>query len=624
MAALSIAPAWCAAWSPPDTRPIYDWAGDHVFLSSPLTRTGLFSIVGSRHLIGPFDGLHSDYVREVNVMAPVRGAKTLIADIWLPHLVKRDPGAFRGVFQNDQVAKEHCETRTRKILERCAAIADLMALVPRHGNRTQEILFPHMPVYIQGPALGTLQSKGFRYMWLDEPWLYPPGTIDEAKGRLGDFLKMGTSKLLCTSQGGNAGDEWDVQFRSGELNLWHVQCASCGVYHSAEFSGERDDGERVGIVWDTFKDKSGDWEIEKCKETVRYECPHCRHPHIDTARTKAEWDRTGKYVVVGDPKRDKKSFRWTSVIDYPWRELVDLYLSARNQAHLGNERPTIVFCQKRIPENFDPKRLSNLSTVPTVEFASEPGKPIVYEGISFTHRFMAVDVQALSFWVVIMAWSARSDDLVLWAGEVFTWADVEAKQKEHEVPDEDVEVDMGHRGHEVIVECAKHGHWEKDKAGRQHWLCWKALRGADDFSFVYNDNGKKIQLPYSWPPQMGDPLQGYSPTDPRFAALKGKRCMVIRWSNSWVKDVVMQRWNGKATGIKSLTRKGPWNKDYAFQMNSQKKVFHKPKFSSGGWRYVQKWSDYPDHLLDCRCMCTVRAMMKKLILPEMPQADAAT
>lgn len=493
------------------------------------------------------------------------------------------------------------------MLEKSPATRHFFDLIHRNDNNNQEILFPHMPLYIQGPDVKKMQSKGFRYMWLDEPWLYDTGTIDEAKGRLGDFLKLGTSKLLCTSQGGLAGDQWDIQFQSGELNEWNVQCLKCGVYQSPEFGGERADESRWGIVWDEIKLPNGDWDIEKCKLTVRYECQICGHPHMDGARTKSEWNRTGKYVVVGPEKRDKKSFRWTSVIDYPWTELVDQYLSARNQSNLGNDEPTTIFWQKRGPRCYDPTRQFDGPRVKGVRIELTPGNPtpIVHEGIEFPHLCMAVDVQIDYYVGLIMAFSARGDELVLWFDpHVESKQYLVDKQKEFGVPDESVMWDVSHRRAEIIIECCMHGHLDSKK----RWVCWKALQGSDQQNFVHvphsgPDRGKRIVLPYQWPPEIGNPSIGMRRDDPRLPLLRGKQCQIIRWSNNWIKDVVIARRDGRAAGVKTFVRKGEWNKEFIAQLHSQKKV----QKENGRWVWEKFHARTPDHANDCKCMCTVRA-----------------
>ena len=80
---IRIADQWSGSISSRDRRATAEWSRENVRLVPPLTKTGPFDASISRHLIGPLDALDDDHCREVNVLAPVRGGKTLIADVFL-------------------------------------------------------------------------------------------------------------------------------------------------------------------------------------------------------------------------------------------------------------------------------------------------------------------------------------------------------------------------------------------------------------------------------------------------------------------------------------------------------------------------------------------------------------
>jgi hypothetical protein len=146
-------------------------------------------------------------------------------------------------------------------------------------------------------------------------------------------------------------------------------------------------------------------------------------------------------------------------------------------------------------------------------------------------------------------------------------------------------------------------------SGKRVWRCWRALKGDDQDWFSWTkqklDGSKeKLQLPYSWPPQIGNPCVTMRPDDPRRKLLQGKTCEVIAWSNPTIKDVVLNRRDGRAKGIKSLVANGPWNDLFNLEMHSQKKVQADGKYGGGKWKWVKFRAD---HTLDCVCMNVVRA-----------------
>jgi hypothetical protein len=605
-----------------DLRPIYEWAEEKVSLFPPYAKTGQFDVSGSRQFIKPMDSLNSERTPETNVCAPVRSGKSLFGDLWLPKTLDTAPGAFLGIFQSDQIAEQHVEARTFRLLKSIPSIRRKLP-TDRHKDRKAEIIFPDAPVYFIGQEVRKLQSKGFRYVWFDEPWLYKEGTIGEGKGRLGDYVKFMLHKILCTSQGGYAvrlgadkTREWFDQYHSGEINEWHIRCASCGREQMPTFNGKRSDKSRWGLLWTEARDERGNWIIGKCLPTIRYECFFCGHPHIDGSKTKSEWNRTGDYKLTTEPNDRRKSFHWNGLIDYPWAELVEMYLHARNAAHQGDKSKTIQFHMKQLAEFHDPeKAMGDFEQLSTIEITSEStDKPIEVDGISFIHRAGLVDVQHDHFWFLHDAWSAAGDDITIHFEKLYSWDEVEDRRARFGIPHENMAVDVSHRRHEVITECTRHGHF-KTVGNRTIWACWKAFQGSDRASFIWMPKtgklkGQRVELPYSWPPQVGDPCFGLRSDDSRRQEFKGKTCQIYQWSNPTIKDIAQRRRDGQASGTKTLVADGAWNDEFSRQMFSEKKV----NISNTLGQQQTKWQRFRDnHGWDCKCMSVTIAFLKHIL-----------
>jgi hypothetical protein len=616
-------------WLPKDRRPIYERTGARVNLPPAFSRQGPFSVESSRQLIRPFDALHNEITREVNVKAPPRDGKTMLFDIWLPDCVLFNAGPFIGVFQEEGIAKYHCKTRTWPVLE---SVPEIAAMVPQDNTKAgiQEILLPHMPIVIIGPAISGLQSRGFRFTFGDESWQWPKGRLAELKARNGDFRKLGIDKSLFTSQGGFAVDiadrqnsDWHEQCESGRLNEWQVRCLQCGEYHLPLWSGTRKDRSRWGLVWDQYRDDRGMWLIDKCLPTVRYECPTCRKPTVDGSKTKSEWNRLGDYYVQNEsglwvlPTHfvAKETFHWNAIITYPWVVLLEEFLQARNVAASGDRSKTIVFFQKYMAEDHDPNKDEEFESLPCVEIEWErpPEKPFELEGVLFTDRIGAQDVQQSHFELVFKAFSKRGDEVVLWAGKSYTWQESDELRAKFFVPHGNMGSDCQHRRSEVIENCSRLGSAVDGK-----WKCWLALEGTDVRSFPYTytagkRKGQKIELPYSWPPNDGDPTVGLTHDDPRRKEFIGKRCQIIRWSNPWMKDITAARRDGKAKGVIITQVRGDWKADYDRQMFSERKeqitrgTLGRTKFE---WVRI---GSRPNHKWDCSNMINVIAKMRGVL-----------
>ena len=198
----SIAVEISKLFAPPERLTIYDWLAKYWTLSPPITKTGPFDISGSRHFISIFDAWQDDHVREVNILKPVRGGGSLIGDGICLYGLAADPGPYMEVFQTDQEAKFYAESRTMVNFRNCPPIAELFP-PDRHKMRDNEIMFTHGHAwYNVGPAISNLQTKSIRYLRLEEVWMWEQGKMGEAIGRVGDYLKTQTSKILAISQAG--------------------------------------------------------------------------------------------------------------------------------------------------------------------------------------------------------------------------------------------------------------------------------------------------------------------------------------------------------------------------------------------------------------------------------------
>jgi hypothetical protein len=268
--------------------------------------------------------------------------------------------------------------------------------------------------------------------------------------------------------------------------------------------------------------------------TIRFECPHCSHPMLDGARTKGEWNRTGQYRRVKSEIRNPKSellaeghhpkseirieeatvdrkwdsFHWEAVIDFPWDELVQLWLDACNAERRGNLKPKIQFYQKRRAMFKDEESLLKGG----LHFRRS-----VYEINSDwpeeRGRFLTGDRQEEDmFWVTARAWSDEKSRK-LWFGKVFGFAAIEELRIKYKVQPNCTFVDSnflpkGDNG--VYAACLKYG--------------WVAVRGDQKYSFTHRlpatstRPARFIQKSYA-PLQWGDPHAGTGSQGRKYAPL---------------------------------------------------------------------------------------------------------
>ena len=601
------------AMSPADRRKIHEWASEHVSLPPVLTKSGKFDASGSRQFIEPFDSLRSDTVREVNILAPVRSGKTLIADISAPWAIANDNASILWVFQNDQLAKSHAELRAMPTLKSVPAIQAIMP-ADRHKDRGQEIVFSSgLPLIICGPALGNLQSRGFKWVICDEPWLYAPGIMGQAKARLGDFVRSANSKFLAISQGGVEDDDWDIQFKSGELNEWHVACASCGHVMRPMWRASRPDGSRWGIIYDSEKDERKQYNVRKAIESLRFECEKCGHVHLDTARTRSAWNLSGHFVTIGEPNDTRKSYHWNALIDYPWSELLQEWLNARRQAAFGNHEPTIQFAQKRLAE---PKSERSVHEG-TLNFSRVEITDAKWE--EEVARFVTVDRQSEdTYWLTARSWAKGSrESRRLTFRKCYSEADIIAAVEE--IKPTRLQVMIESRPVQILAVFIDSGYQPKGDHG-VYAMCtrngWAALKG-DDTPFYWHivkeekiEKGQRLivsnrvqrqHAPWKW----GDPGEGTREQGRRHSPL-------LVFSSNAMQDRLQELIDAGVWSEPDGDSETDMGREYERQMSSEYRKKRVNKFT-GREELVWVCPSGNNHARDCAKMQVVAATITGLL-----------
>ena len=521
--------AWRTAFTPADRRSIEEWAGENIELPPVLTIQGKFRTDHSRHFIGPLQAIRHERIRQINILKPVRGGGTLIADAAVPWGIVNDNASVLWIFQDDKIAPKHAEERQWPILMNVPAIRPMLH-VDHHKTRKANILFANgLPLTLQGPALGGLQSRGFKWVVLDECWMYEPGTVSQAKARMGDFVKNASNKCIMISQGGPDDGEWDQECRSATQYVWKPKCEGCGKPMEIEWSHPMSDRTFRGMVFDTIKNTDGTYNKEASGETARFVCKICGHAHPDTLKTKARWNETGWYYNANtgeawdkDAPKPPKSvlFRWHAIIDYPWAELVVEWLAAQEAKHVGNFEPLINFFLKRCTL-FRSERTIHDRDFSFATFDSQPLDPKEKAWPEEVKRFCTADRQREDvYWVMVRAWAKTGESRRLYYGRVYGEAGVEAIRERFSVPPNCTVCDSGYMAksdHGVYSACIRYG--------------WKAFKGTDDHAFWHiipadpktKRPAMRVQRPWA-PIAYGDPGEG--------TAAKGKKkCPLFRFSS---------------------------------------------------------------------------------------------
>lgn len=602
-----------AALKPKDRRPPWQWIEENVGIrNSPFGNRPNFS--RTPWLKKPSEKFADNRIRAVSMQCCVQGSKTFFMGTHGIWALSQDPGPLGYYVQTDNFVTKFAQGRWLPMVKE-SPLKDMLQDGNRFAIGKAEIYFKNTFALVMSANESNTQSVSLRYVFCDDGFIWSPGMMKAAHERATRWWNrkiINGSAAQEKNSEGEFGDS-DKNFESGTKDEWRLMCPGCRKLQIPDIEKH--------LKWPTneLTKPQGRWNFEAVKKAVRLRCEHCGTELPNTPETLRLMNEGGDYLTTNpNAPADNFSCRWNSLCldpsEFSWGDLAVEWIHAARAWKAGVTLPMKDLKTKRLGVTFDPRSVNPFASLPVVEIVSSkaPDKspyPKLFWPLQ-DFILMGVDVQIDHFWFLIMAWSKAGDECALEAGKLFNWSDIEEKQKEYGVLHEDVGVDVSHRWQEVVRECARRG-----RIVGNAWRSWTAYRGSDLFQFTYEKrdaNGKVVSrtpLPYAWPPQIGNPVQGLRSDNPLRKELQGRRVPIITWSNPSIKDIVFARRDGKVEATVE-TLKGEWNAEYARQMHSQKKIAFQPKYGPSKWRY-ENFTD--DHILDCRCECTVRAIRRGLI-----------
>lgn len=598
-----------AAFGPLDRRTIWHWAEQHIQLRGAYSITGQFQSSRSPFVRDWFDAIKSNRVRVTHIRAPVRIGKSMVLDICLAWIPVNDPGPCMVNFTTDEVAKDHAKTRIRQNFQGCAEVRRLFP-DNRHDLNQQEIIFRNgMPMFIQGPSMAHLQSKAVRWLFNDDVFDWEQGRLAQALARVGDFEELGISHVVNLSQGGEEGDDEDLEFRKGVVFEWRVPClGKCGSFFDPvlEFNRVDSAGKPYGFAFDISEngiDSAGDWMIEKIKHSISFICPSCGFEHRDSRETRSRWNAGGyfysealkeKFQIQSAPERI--SFHLEASVSRWWYHLLEEYLNAMNALRKGVVDPFKIFWQKR----------RALSWSELALFSAKPFRGFEHKAEDWDQeaiRFFTLDVQEDCFWGVICAWSKQGEGRRLWFGRLLSEAEIMAKAAEYKIKAAHVGLDCGYREKGVYAMCVRHG--------------WLAFRGDPKEEFARREiiNGRHIIYRASW---------DYFQKDPEIGQVFGGRrfALVVRWSNPTIKDRLQQIIDRERFTVPVPPPNAELELEWKRQMASEYKRRIRNRIT-GQMRMEWICPSGNNHLRDCMLEQVVYITIKRLIpdIEEVPKEE---
>ena len=557
----------------PDKSGVVEWISENVRLPHS-ARSTEFDASVAPWLTDILRAVQDDAVRQIVVCAPTGGAKTTLLEVLIPFIVARQPGPMLLVGQNDETSKEWAESRLIPVLDSCPPVARLFP-ADRHQKRKTSILFPHMPLFISGANMSSLQEKSMRYCYGDEVWQWKEGMVGELKKRHHDRWNR---KTILVSQGADEGSDFDKEALSGERHEWCYTCSGCKAQREWTWAE---------IQYDEVRTEDGGWRWKELGDSVRHVCGNCGNVTPNTTAARRAMCDASKYrVEPGNTIRGNVTFHYPAWAIWwiDWADLVREWILANEAKKKGEFNELKQFLQKRGAQMWKPViDAPEVALVAADYLKTDFADGQQIEGEVF--RFLTVDTQRDHFWALCRAWRADGSSQLIWEGKVLTIETIVDLGRRLKVRDKMTFIDAQYATGSVY-----------DWAAR---FKFTALHGSGRDGFTHigpRGNMKKFFSPMK-----------------TASAPSGGTAAYIYWCNEPMKDTLVKL---RSRGSPHWEFPSDVSKDYLEHLNSEVKRDVMDKETK---RMKMRWvriGSRQNHLWDCEAMQVAVATMLRVLRDE--------
>lgn len=467
---------WREAWRPPDRRPVWEWAEEHIKAIPYSPLPGRFRVANSPMLREVVEAIVDPRTRLVSIVASVQSSKSTAAEIALCYIISNLPGPTLWLDQTDDDAKDQSEGRLQKLFEECPPVRSLFPSNP-NKKRNATIHFANgMTLWMAGAHnKSNLQRRSIRWLIGDETWRWPQGHMAEAEARVTAFGWLG--KCIFLSQGGFAGDDTHRKHETTDMREWQFCCPACGTRQPYLWRNVR---------WEnTTPNEQGEPNYREVRDTARLLCSHCGEEFEDTDEMRRKLNAGSAFVPMNPhAARENVGFHWNALATMSWGHLAELYLRAKAASQKGDDSLLQQFYQKRLGLAWDEftEDFTIEQSVSDYLMGEHWPEEALIKGIPL--RVMTVDVQQGHFYVVIRAWAANGGSRLIHCEKTYTWETLRGVQQMHGVYDGLVFLDCGYATFDVYSKCAEYG--------------WIALMGDRRSTYSHRaKGGKTVERYYS-------------------------------------------------------------------------------------------------------------------------------
>lgn len=550
------------------------------------------------------------------IMAPTQVFKSLIGQLRAMRCMLVEPSASGWYAHPEKFVDDFADEKFNPLFDSMRVLHPLLYANKNKRARDRIQMEGGMMTMLSARVITNRQSKTLRDLYIDEPWTYEPGWIEEISKRRSSFDEAQAWREIYMSTGSvsgrkDVGGDFTGIWRSSDQRRWHVRCPACHKLFYPRFThADEKTGERIGgLVYETKFRDDGLPDEAAIAASVAYQCPRCSVKLVDNAASRLALSGTAdepRGIYLGDnptPSTAPTTIGWQvhGIALKPWAPLALRMVLA----HLARARGDLVPLEKIVRLDFADiwdvgEHVTEKKLRPMGEYAmGEDWAEEHADENGYKSRFANVDVQLDHFVLVSRKWSKDSKSRLHHAEKITTAGILNDRLQALGVIPQRTFLDARHEPQMVRRLCAMYG--------------WRSFMGEREKDYPHKELGGLRRI-----------FSEIIPIDPWTGTAQQGRSMIFEFRFS--KPSALDRLH--------LLRTLPTNdgvplwtaaKDAPEWYWKEIDAYHRIRKEGDNGAVYFEWSVHgPDHGADCEAMGVVSASMAGLVGAESIEPTAAT
>lgn len=456
--------------------------------------------------------------------ASVQSYKSTAAELFNARQLALNPCRALWYFPTGEAGRDFAQEKWKKLIDNCPAIRRVLYDSP-HKNTTLQIDLPfgHFRM-VSANVEGDRNSKSACDITCDEAWEYKPGWLADIRKRYTSYEESQSYRLIIPTSGEDVGGEVNEIWNESDQRTWHNLCPDCHRHFVPEYRFLHELDKPGGLRFDrSEKVFNADGTINSLAfaETVRLQCPHCRHEFRHTPALQRRLnspDHGARHLPLNPaPKPRVHAWNWNAFVNVGWVSLAEEQLKAELAQARGDLSQIELVVRKRAARAWSEAAFIQIKTGTDAELgdyslgaealhrlpdppaadSSDEIASVVPSPIPPAFCTLTIDVQQNHFWFLVRAWWPDLTSRLVEKGKALSSGELRDIQKKYGIKDHGGNIVFDEQANQHIMAdgCGVYidGNYNPAQVRRLAAAYnWCVFRGQDCREFRHKDGFKRI------------------------------------------------------------------------------------------------------------------------------------